>query len=643
MQDDGEHIPHGAITLQRLSRSFETAATAAEEQQQQQSSSYYHHYATTSTTSSTTSTTIPHRTSADTTSRSSPSLSEQAANEPRETTYSTMGTGLPTKPATVWDAKDYSDLEVVVDSQQTWDSNDKMPVLVDTSEEKIAAQGMMDYHHHNSHHHQPMLLSPSLADPVPAYPASLHSRTSTFTNSPLTKGGDYTEYVQQVGDAGSSRNNGKKLLGMSNKRLSIVAAGLLGFILILLATVLAITLSMNNDRSGGRSVSLGASGSGNLLNTSRLAALNWTDTTGLDRSLVFYQDAGSSIMVSIRDSVSNEWAVTNITQAVVNSTGAKRLDVMPGTPLAAVTNLWQVSLYYLTSHNFLSEIWCSDVATGVWYAGSLAADLSPQVMNGSRLAAFWQLCANCSDSLVVLHQQPDGALMLANFTNNNWDMSGPVAAAGSGVVNQTGLAIRPAAEGSNSTTAGLGAEPNGWRAYEFDSTGIVELTSGPANNYTWEADDASKLALLRRGETRRRRKRLTFFHSQQPQHDLDRGGPHPRARGRHVRPPRLDQQRRDVPDERRRADVVRAQRQRRLDQRAAGARGGRRHGQQRRRRQEEGRQQRRGLAHLHRPRRHAGHAHIRRHRQRDHPRVRHGRRGPPELGAAQHRRHHHGQ
>lgn len=399
-----------------------------------------------------------------------------------------MGTGLPTKPATVWDAKDYSDLEVVVDSQQTWDSNDKMPVLVDTSEEKIAAQGMMDYHHHN---HQPMLLSPSLADPVPAYPASLHSRTSTFTNSPLTKGGDYTEYVQQVGDAGSSRNNGKKLLGMSNKRLSIVAAGLLGFILILLATVLAITLSMNNDRSGGRSVSLGGSGSGNLLNTSRLAALNWTDTTGLDRSLVFYQDAGSSIMVSIRDSVSNEWAVTNITQAVVNSTGAKRLDMMPGTPLAAVTNLWQVSLYYLTSHNFLSEIWCSDVATGVWYAGSLAADLSPQVMNGSRLAAFWQLCTNCSDSLVVLHQQPDGALMLANFTNNNWDMSGPVAAAGSGVVNQTGLAIRPAAEGSNSTT-GFGAEPNGWRAYEFDSTGMVELTSGPANNYTWEADYASK-------------------------------------------------------------------------------------------------------------------------------------------------------
>lgn len=482
MQDDVEHIPKGTITLQRLSRSFETAV----EQDHQ------FHHSSSSSNNNISSATSPPRTSADT---ASPSLSEQTANEPRETTYSTMETGLPTKPATVWDAKDYSDLEVVVNTPQTWDSNDKMPVLIDTSEEKIAAQGMIDYHQHyhknntNTNTNNPMLLSPSLADPVPAYPASLHSRTSTYTNSPLTKGGDYIEYVQQDGESLRNRND-RKVLGMSNRKLSLVAAGLLGFILILLATVLAITLSMHNGKSTGRTVSLGAGEASGLLNSSRLAALNWTDTTGLDRSLVFYQDSGNSIMVSIRDSVSNEWAATNITQAVLNSTGAKRLDVLAGTPLAAVTNLWQVSLYYLTTHNYISEIWCSDVASGAWYAGSLAADLNPQTMNGSRLSAYWQLCTNCTNSLVVLHQQTDGNLMLANFTNTNWELSGPITSSASDAVNQTGLAIRPVAEG-NSTNA-LGTDPNGWRVYEFDSTGIVEFESGPATNFTWETDFASK-------------------------------------------------------------------------------------------------------------------------------------------------------
>lgn len=389
---------------------------------------------------------------------------------------------LPTKPAMVWDAKDYSDLEVVVDGTQTWDSNDKMPVLIDTSEEKIATPA--------TPHHAPnnALLSPSLADPVPAYPASLHSRTSTYAQNALAKGGDYSEYVVQH-DGESTRGNERKIWGMNNKQLSLVAAGLVGFILLLLATVLAITLSMKHGRSTGQSVSLGVSDSTSLLNSSRLAALNWTDTTGLDRSLVFYQDMSNSIMVSIKDSASNEWAITNVTQAVMNSTGAKRLDVLSGTPLAAVTNVWQVSLYYLTAHNFIGEIWSSDVASGTWYAGSLASTLNPSAMNGSRLSAYWQMCTNCTNSLVVLHQQTDGNLMLANFTNNAWELSGPITDSASEAVNQTGLAIRPVAEG-NSTNL-LGTDATGWRVYEFDSTGIVELQSGRSTNFTWDMDFAS--------------------------------------------------------------------------------------------------------------------------------------------------------
>lgn len=460
MQVGEEQNPKGAITLQRLSRSFETADDDDDDN---------------NNTTTTNKDDMLRR-------RSKITISEtELANEPRDTTNSfTMESATPTKPmaATVWDAKDYSDLEVVVEIPPTWNSNDKMPVLVDTSEEKIA---------HVVAPTNNTLLSPSSADPVPAYPASLHSRTSTYTNSPLTKSGDYVEYEQH--DVASTRSNEKKIWGMGHKQLSLVAAGLLGFILVLLATVLAITLSMNNKPSGSAPASAPINGT-QLLNSSSLAALNWTDTTGLDRSLVFYQDAGDSILVSIRDSASNEWAITNVTQAVMNSTGAKRLDVLSGTPLACVTNAWQVSLYYLTTHNFISEIWSSDVAAGNWYAGSLAADLNPEAMNGTKLSAYWNICTNCTNSLVVLHQQVDGNLMLANFTNNNWELSGPVASSASQPVNQTGLAIRPVAEGNG--TNSFGTEPTGWRVYGFDDTGIVELENGRATNYTWEMDFASK-------------------------------------------------------------------------------------------------------------------------------------------------------
>lgn len=379
----------------------------------------------------------------------------------------------------VWEVKDYSDLEVVVDQTQTWDSNDKMPVLVDTSEEKIAHVNEQHEHHHNGKN--AALLSPSVADPVPAYPTSLHSRSSTFTTTPLTKGGDYTEYGQQQDGAESTRAPEKRIWGMSTRQLSLIAAGLLGFLLMLLATVLAITLSMHDGKSSGR-VSETSNGS-SLLNSSSLAALNWTDTTGLERSMVFYQDAENSILVSIRDSVSNEWSITNISQAVMNNTGAKRLDVLPGTPLAAVTNYWQVSLYYLTSSNYVSEIWSSDVAAGSWFAGSLSSELTPVAMNGSRLSAYWQICTNCTNSLVVLHQQEDGNLMLANFTNSVWELSGPVS---STAVDQTGLSIRPVAGGNSSTPLGL--EPSGWKVYEFDSTGMVEIANGAGTNYTWTTD-----------------------------------------------------------------------------------------------------------------------------------------------------------
>lgn len=379
------------------------------------------------------------------------------------------------KPAAVWEARDYSDLEVVVQAPPTWDSNDKMPVLLDTSE-KIA------------HMDNRSLLSPSLADPVPAYPASLSSnRASSMSNVPLTKGGDYTEYTQQ--DLESLRSE-KKVLGMNNRQLSFVAAGLLGFILVLLATVLAITLSMQMGGSHSDSTSSTSSDVKGILTSSKLAAVNWTDSTGLDRSAVFYQDHYNSILVSLRDAVSNEWSVTNVSAAVMNSTGAKKLDILPGTPLTAVTNTYQVSLYYLTTQNDVSEIWASDIVGGVWYAGSLASSLGPRALNGSKLSSFWEICQNCTYTLNVVFQETDGNLRIANFTDNVWALTDPITTSASDTVNGTSMSIRPFTE--NNATGEFGTAPNAWRVYNFDSKGISELKYGPETNSSWESDVTSK-------------------------------------------------------------------------------------------------------------------------------------------------------
>lgn len=381
----------------------------------------------------------------------------------------------PPKPAMVIPKRDYSDLEVVAVIPPSYgDARDKMPVLYDTSE-KIAG---LD---------SGTLLSPSVADPVPAYPVSL--RASTLSEVPLTKGNDYSEWEQTK--AAESAKDQKKLFGMSGRTLSFVAVGLMAFILILLATVLGITLTMKISQRAHAGAGLGSQPQEGILINSRLAAVNWTDSSGTKRTAVFYQDGWDSIMASIIDSVGNEWTQHNVTAAIMNSTGASRLDVMSGTPLAAVTNTWQISLYYFTTANEVSEIWASDIVGDVWYAGSLGSSLSPlRAMNGSSLAAQWQLCANCTNSLCVTFQEEDGNIQMANLTNASWEFSGPVTVDGSSVVNGTGMAIRPFTE--NNGTGTFGTDPNAWRLFALDSTGLLEYQDGPATNFTWQEDVASK-------------------------------------------------------------------------------------------------------------------------------------------------------
>lgn len=325
-------------------------------------------------------------------------------------------------------------------------------------------------------------LSPYLTDPVPAYSAH---RTSAQSQVPITKG-DYSDWENQ----GTTPANGdKRIFGvaMSKKRLSVIGVGTLAFILILLATVLGITLTMKIvSRQQGQSSS--SSGSNLLLSNSGLAAVNWTDTTGTERSAVFYQDGSNSVMVALRDSVSNEWTQSNVTAAIMNNTGASRLDVLSGTPFAAVTNRYQVSLYYLTTANSVAEIWASDIVGEVWYAGALQTSLSPlAAMNGSHLSAFWQICTNCSNSLYMMFQDNVGELQMANLTNNAWSLGSLNV---STAINGTGLAVRPFTEAQ--AAGQFGTDPGALRMYSFDDAGLLELKEGSETNYTVVDDTASE-------------------------------------------------------------------------------------------------------------------------------------------------------
>lgn len=388
-----------------------------------------------------------------------------------QSTESTMDID-PPRPAVVTD-NNYSDLpEVVEVIPPSWElTDDKIPVITDDGNEKIAA---MDGKIPAS------MLSPSLADPVPAYPYSLRSRSSNLSTVPLTSDRSVpsSPYYDQM-QIQDEETREVKVCGMGSRVFMCVAISLLCFVLILLATVLGVTLTMKGQRSSSKAASTDYFA---ILNTTQLAAVNWTDTTGVARSALFYQDSESSILVSLRDSISNEWYYSNVTQAVLNMTGADELDVLAGTPLAAVTNSYQISLYYLTNDNFVAEIWASDIIGETWFAGELGTRLAPQAMEGSKLSAYWQICENCTNSLFLAYQEPSGSIQLCNLTNNTWSYAGPIGTELS--TNGTGLSLRPFTD--NDGIGQYGTIDNALRVYHFDNSGkLLEIMNGPETNFTW--------------------------------------------------------------------------------------------------------------------------------------------------------------
>lgn len=283
----------------------------------------------------------------------------------------------------------------------------------------------------------------------------------------------------------------KTLFGLRRSTFYALSAGIALLIIGLLVTILAVTApwSRPSASSSGDDADLKSSEAGILMPESRLAAMNWTDSTGTSYTGVFYQSSnatGSSIMAAIRPSTVDTWTSINVS-ASANPAG---LDVLDGTPLAAASNNGLWNLYYLTSDSRVAELYSTNPESpSGWLQGGMGASLgNPEAAPGSGLAALWQNCDNCTDSLLVLYQDAaTGHVQMANMTKLVWAMGDVVstsAAPGTGL----GISAFTDLGGTGPTKTDL----NAVRMYYADGGDLIEKLRGPLTDFRLETGNFGK-------------------------------------------------------------------------------------------------------------------------------------------------------
>lgn len=157
-----------------------------------------------------------------------------------------------------------------------------------------------------------------------------------------------------------------------------------------------------------------------LLATSKVAAVNWTDTGRFSHYAVFSQDSTNSVMISLWDSQNQTWSTVNISQALAGN--GNPIKVKPGSPLSAVATgppdwVFQMNLYYLTPSNNVGEIYCKDMAGNNWAIGDFSK--SPKVADdNSPLASAWPRCdAGCTNVIMVTYLSAS-TVVLVNGTQS---------------------------------------------------------------------------------------------------------------------------------------------------------------------------------------------------------------------------------
>ncbi|KAK6213622.1 hypothetical protein QIS74_09624 [Colletotrichum tabaci] len=352
------------------------------------------------------------------------------------------------------ESKGYSDLEVVINRQSTMMGDEKAVV----SEPDEATSGSTP------------------TTPAPAYITPV-SRTATSTLSSPTIHSDDEASILDPKAAAPLRKE-KTILGLKRNIFILAALATAMLLALVLGLAIGLTVSQSRRSTGTGSQIAEQQGTGILINSS-LAATNWTDSNNIGRAAVFYQDSYNAINVMLYDSLSGGWTKRNVTASVMNSSSIPSLDVKPGTPLACATNRYQVSLYYLQHDNTVSEVYSPDPVNGEWIPGALKPTINPQASNTSRLAAYWQICPNCTDTLLLTYER-DGDIQLANSTSGQWQS---MPAISRNVLPGSGLSMNAFTDYNGIGPTGTNADA--LRVYHSAGDNLIEVINGPLTRRRW--------------------------------------------------------------------------------------------------------------------------------------------------------------
>ncbi len=161
-----------------------------------------------------------------------------------------------------------------------------------------------------------------------------------------------------------------------------------------------------------------------LLSSSQLAAVNWTDSNHNTHYAVFSQDSSNSLVVSLWDSRNQTWTAVNVSHSLAAS--GSPITLKSGTPLAAISTGpphydFEMHVTFLTPSNIITTVVTKDVTGNNWALGDLMRASPRTADSNSTLASLWDRCDTgpaCRGNILIAYQTGNN-LMLLNSSDWN--------------------------------------------------------------------------------------------------------------------------------------------------------------------------------------------------------------------------------
>ncbi|KAH8898495.1 hypothetical protein GQ53DRAFT_418297 [Thozetella sp. PMI_491] len=224
----------------------------------------------------------------------------------------------------------------------------------------------------------------------------------------------------------------RRIFGLPPKTFWIIAAlVVLGVIAAIVGGAVGGTLSTKRNNEATESNNQTSSNPNpsslpvkNLLSSSQLAAVNWTDQDRNTHYAVFAQDSSNALLVSLWDSKNQTWKAVNVSSAI--ATTGNPINLKPGTPLTAVATGppdydFEMHVTFLTPSNIINTIVSKDMGGKSWELGDLMKVSEKSADDDSSLASVWHRCntgPGCTGDIIIAYQK-GGNLGLLN--SSNWD------------------------------------------------------------------------------------------------------------------------------------------------------------------------------------------------------------------------------